>query len=326
MAGWVAKHGRGSNCMLLQSSCRRPPRLCLLLLLTLLSCGAPAATDCHPDMVARVPLEVEEDLLVVPAGINGRWARLVVDTGAERTTIAASTAERLGLPRDPRHTTRSLGVGGSTTSTDAIIDRLVLGGVHFPLGHVAVGGFKLRGERGLNADGLLGADVLLAFDLDIDVPRGELTLYRARRCPEARLPWAEPAVEIAGVRVRKDRLLVPFELDGMGGMAILDTGAQRDVVGVAMAGRLGLSGENMRNDLLIRQRGVGPAEVVAHLHQFKLMRVGPTVTNLPRLAVMENDAGIGDGLIGATFLLSRRVWLSFQHRQIYLSVAASQSP
>ncbi len=38
--------------------------------------------------------------------------------------------------------------------------------------------FKLRNERGLDADGLLGADVLLAFDLDIDVPGGQLTLYR----------------------------------------------------------------------------------------------------------------------------------------------------
>ena len=54
------------------------------------------------------------------------------------------------------------------------IDRLVLGGVHFPIDRIAVGSFRLQTARGLSADGLLGADILLAFDMDIDVPEGKL--------------------------------------------------------------------------------------------------------------------------------------------------------
>jgi Aspartyl protease len=309
--------------MLSPSLCRR---VLGLLLWLLLSRCAPDVTDCRLDMVTRIPLEVQDDLLVVPAGINGQWVRLVVDTGAERTTIAASSAKRLGLPRDARHTTRSLGVGGSSTSNDATIGRLVLGGVHFPLERIAVGSFKLQNERGLNADGLLGADILLAFDMDINVPGGELTLYRARRCPAARLPWQEPAVEITGVNARKDRLLIPFDLDGANGLAILDTGAQRDVVGAAMGRRLELNGPAMDGDPMVRQHGVGPMEVITHLHKFKLLRIGPVVQHSPRLAVMETDAGMGDALIGEEFLRSRRVWLSFANRQVYVSLAPSTPP
>ncbi len=88
--------------------------------------------DCNLTMIAQMPLQVQDHLLVVPAGINGKWVRLVVDSGAERTTISDATAERLGLPHDPRYTTRSLGIGGATTTTDVTIERLVLGGVHFP--------------------------------------------------------------------------------------------------------------------------------------------------------------------------------------------------
>jgi len=131
------------------------------------------------------------------------------------------------------------------------VDRFVLGGVNFPVGRVAVGTFKLQNERGLRADGLLGADILLAFDLDIDVLDGTLTLYRSRVCPNAQPPWREPWIEIAGVRARKDRLLLPFDLDGAQGMALLDTGAQGNVLGVNMARRMGLIEQRtMRNSNL----------------------------------------------------------------------------
>lgn len=309
--------------MLSASSFRGIPGFLLLVLLT--RC-APPVIDCGLHMVARMPLEVQDELLVVPAGINGEWVRLVVDTGAERTMIADATAERLALPHDPRHTTRWVSVGGTTITNDVTIGRLVLGGVHFPLTRIALGTFTLRSEHGLNADGLLGADVLLAYDMDIDVPGGKLTLYSARRCPQDRLPWQEPAAEITGIRASKDRLLMPFELDGMAGMAILDTGSQRNVVGADMARRLGLDSRTMAGDPVVRQHGVGPAEVVAHVHQFSLLRVGPMAQRSPALAVMESDAGMGDAVVGQEFLLGQRVWLSFRNRQIYVSFTPSRPP
>jgi len=298
------------------SSCCRILGLVLLVLLT--RC-APGVTYCDLHMVAQMPLGMQDNLLVVPAGINGRWVRLIVDTGAERTIIAETTAERLGLPNDARYTTRSMGVGGATTTPDVTVDRLVLGGVHFPLERVAVGTFKLESESGLNADGLLGADILLAFDLDIDLPDGKLTLYRPRICPQAALPWPELAVEIAGVRSWRDRLLIPFQLDNVSGMAILDTGAQRDVLGVDMARRLDLNSQTMAGDPTIRQHGVGPAEVIAHLHRFGLLRIGPVAQASPELPVMESEAGVGDALIGEQYLRDRRIWMSFRNRQVYVS-------
>ena len=223
-----------------------PPRRVfgLLVLLFLAHCQAAPDVDCNLIMVAQMPMEVQDHLLVVPAGINGKWVRLVVDSGAERTTISDAAADRLGLPHDPRYTTHSLGIGGATVTTDVTIDRLVLGGVHFPVDRIAVGTFKLQLEHGLNADGLLGADILLAFDMDIDVPGGKLTLYRSRLCPNIAPPWKEPWVEIAGVRARKDRLLLPFDLDNVPGLAILDTGAQANVIGVDMAAAHGADRTN----------------------------------------------------------------------------------
>ena len=292
-----------------------------IALLALLTRCAPPETDCTLHMVAQMPLQIQDDLLIVPAGIHGKIIHLVVDTGAERTTIAASASHHLDLIPDPRHTTQSLGIGGITRAPEASVGHLSLGGVEFPLERAAVAAFQLHSDHGLDADGLLGADILLLFDLDIDVPNGQLTLYRPRLCPTAKPPWHEPAVEINGVRASGDRLLMPFNLDGVPGMAILDTGAQQDVLGLDMARRLHLSSlTSMAADPTITQHGVGPAEVIAHLHQFKLLRIGPLSQRSPRLAVTESEAGIGDAVVGEAFLRNRRVWMSFSNRQIYVSL------
>ncbi|WP_158258446.1 retroviral-like aspartic protease family protein [Rhodopila globiformis] len=295
-----------------------PRLLALVLLMALARCAAPA-TDCSLAMVARMPLEVQDHLLVVPAGINGQWVRLVVDSGAERTTISNTVAERLGLPHDLLHQTRAVGIGGPTVTNDVIVKRLVIGGVHFPVDRIAVGNFNLQNKHGLDADGLLGADILLAFDMDIDVPGGQLTLYRPRQCPEAAPPWTQPAMEITGVGVRKDRLLLPFQLDGTAGMAILDTGAGQNLIGLDMARRLGLDAQVMANDTTVRNRGIGPVEAVAYLHHFKELRIGPTTQAAPVLAVQLADAGFGDALIGESFLHGRRVWISFRSRRVFVS-------
>jgi predicted aspartyl protease len=302
----------------------KPFHLFGLLLLTLLArCDAAPDVDCKLTKIAEMPLQVQDRLLVVAAGINAKWVQLVVDSGAERTTISSSAADRLGLPHDPRYKVRAVGIGGVTTSTDVMIDRLVLGGVHFPIQRVAVGSFTLQNEHGLSADGLLGADILLAYDLDIDVPGGTLTLYRNRTCPDLRPPWREPAIEIVGVRARKDRLLLPFTLDDNEGLALLDTGAQGNVLGESMARRIGLTEQALAADPPIRNTGTGGV-TISHLHRFTRLKIGPMVQEAPRITVLSSDFGVGDALIGEEFLAGRRIWLSFRNRQVFVSRRSSE--
>src|SRR3954452_25410274 len=97
--------------------------LALLLPLAVAACGDPTTLiDCSLRVVAKMPLVVQDHLMVVPAGINGQWVKFVVDTGAERTTLPSATAGRLSLPRDARFTTRSLGVGGVSSNQDVTIE------------------------------------------------------------------------------------------------------------------------------------------------------------------------------------------------------------
>ncbi len=290
--------------------------LLLLLFAGLAGCAAPESCDLVP--LAETPLDTRANLMFVTVIISGQPIRLLVDTGAERTVLTEAAVARLGLPHDRQHLTRSFGIGGSSANWDADIPGIVIGQTRFPIEHVAVGNFSIDHVSGPRTDGLLGADILLAFDLDIDEADHQLTLYRVRRCPDAVPPWHEPAIRINGLEARRDRLLVPITLDGVAGMAILDTGAQATTIGMGMAHRLGLFEASLATDRTIMAHGAAPTAVAVHVHQFRELLVGEARIREPTLAVVPNDAAVGDALLGGDFLRGRRVWLSFVTRKLFV--------
>jgi len=279
------------------------------------ACAQQPVIDCNLVRITEMPLKHDKRLLTVPVGIAGQWVTLLVDTGAERSMITEETAERLKLTRDPRFMTRSAGVGGVMQSADARIDGLILGGIAFPVERLSVN----RLGPGVPFDGLLGADILLAFDLDIDVPNGKLSLYRARRCPVADPPWTERAVPIPGVSAMRDRMMVPIQIDGVSGMALLDTGAQTSAIGSAMARRMGLTDQVLASSPTLPIRGVGSGIAQAKLYRFREVRIGPAVGTNVSLPILPGEGGFGDALIGQDFLSGRRVWLSFPTRRLFVS-------
>ena len=279
--------------------------------------------ECPLVRFAEVPIEAHANLLYVRAEIDGAPLKLLLDTGAERTLLTETVVDRLRLPRDHQHATRTFGIGSPTASWDANLPHgLALGGTTFPVRTVTVGSFGMDKLDGGGADGLLGADILLAFDMDLDLPDGRLTLYRARRgCADAP-PWSVPYVRIAGVTARRDRLLMPFLLDGVLGMAVLDTGAQLTSFSVRMAARTGLEEEQLANDPVVTAHGAAPDNVSVRIHQFRELRIGPAIMREPRLPVVPMSSGIGDALVGAEFFKGRRAWISFATQQVYVTLLA----
>lgn len=300
----------------------RAPAL-LLLLFGLAGCAADpyaptVAGVCPLVRVAEMPLHAHGNLLFVQASIDGAPITLLVDTGAERTLLTEDTVKQLHLPRDYEHVTRTWGIGNPTASWDALLpDGLVLGGTHFPVDRVTVGDFAIPQP---GAGGLLGADILLAFDLDLDLPDHRLTMYRARReCPHAAPPWNEPYLALDGITVQRDRLMVPFELDGVAGRGVLDTGAQLSSISLRMAEKIGVDKQALSDDRLVMAHGAAPEQVAVHIHHFQELRVGPAVMEAPALPIVPMTGGMGDALVGADFLRGRRVWLSYSTQRVFVT-------
>jgi predicted aspartyl protease len=301
--------------------------LVMLLLLGVAGCatdpyGPNAAGICPLIRVAEMPLTLQQNLMLVDGSINGQPVRLLVDTGAERTLLTEDAVKRLQLPRDTQHVTRTVGIGGPSMGWDASLPHgLVLGGTDLPVDRVTVGQFSIThvgGDAGV--DGLLGADILLAFDVDLNLPAHRLTMYRARReCPDAPPPWSAPYLAITGITTHRDRLMLPFVLDGVNGLAVLDTGAQLSSISGAMAEKLGLTDNGASEDATITAHGAAPQAIRVRVHRFHELRVGPAVATAPLLPVVPMTFDMGDALIGADFLRGRRVWLSFSTHRVLVT-------
>jgi predicted aspartyl protease len=303
-------------------------RLAVVLLVLFAFAGCASDTGrprveagCRLVRLAQVPLEARGDMLFVHGQIDDQPIKLLVDTGAERTLLTESAVDRLHLPRDFQHATRTFGIGSPTATWDAKLrNGIELGGTEFPVDRVTVGRFAINEAAGSHADGLLGADVLLAFDIDLNLPAHEMTLYQPRHgCLDAPPPWRGAYISVDGVSTRQDRLLLPFALDGVHGTAILESGAQMSSISQQMAERVGLQEADFVNDRTVMAHGAAPDQIPVRIHRFTTFRVGPAEMHGPAMPVVPMSSGMGDALIGGDFLRGRRLWVSFSTHQLFLA-------
>lgn len=280
---------------------------------------------CALSRVATLPVVNRDGLLFVTARVDGKPVQLVLDTGAQRSLLTEAAVRRLRLPSDPHHGTRTWGIGGPSSAFDAVVHRFTLGGVAFDLPRITVGRFRLAALQGA-ADGMLGADVLSLFGIDLDAAAGRMVLYRDPACRLARPPWAGPAVDLPGVQGGANRLRLPIAVNGVGGMATLDTGAQTTAVSLRLALRAGVTPSALATDRYAVARGAAPGVVRVRLQRFRSLQVGPWLARDPVLPILPLPAGVGDGLVGEDFLLRRRVWLSFAAPQVLVAVPNARTP
>jgi predicted aspartyl protease len=271
----------------------------------LLGAGAGLAARATP--FGAVSVDVSGGRCLVPVTLDGRAARLVLDTGAERTLLTDAACVRLGLRRDRWVATTLRGAGGlleRRANVDVASARA---------GPVAL--FQLLPEDGLTlpvtstdlagADGLLGGDVLRHFVVELDAQRGLLGLHA--------LETEAPAARALPLRsLRGDLLLAPVWLDGHALVALLDTGAATSLINMRGLYRLGVSPAQAQHDPRVVIHGLGGA-APAQLHQFGLLRIGQMEVAKPLMLTELVPEPAYDMVLGLDVLEMRRFRLSYPH-------------
>lgn len=292
---------------------------CALLLVLLLAGCAEQDTSCKLVWRADMPVTTRDGLIFAETRFDDHPAIMVLDTGAERTILTEAAVTRMRLHRDLRHASNTFGIGGPSATYEADLDAFAIGAYRLPVHKVAVSTFALPKVGGIQPDGLLGADILLAFDLDIDLPAQRLTIYRARPCADSHPSWTVPYASVAGVGMWRDRLIVPLTLNGAEGKAVLDTGAQRTLITPEFAARAGVTQKMLSADPSNIMRGASREETSSRLHRFDTIRIGTDVAHGVRLPVARLPNAHEDALIGEDFLSGRRIWLSAASHQIFFT-------
>jgi predicted aspartyl protease len=288
--------------------------------LLLAGCASGQDSACKLNWRADLPIEPRNNLIFVTVTFNDHPATMVMDTGAERTTLTEAAVTRLRLRRDLQHNpTNTLGIGGAGTSYEALLDDFAVGAFRLPVTRVEVGNFSLPEIGGIQPDGLLGADILLAFDLDIDLPGRRLTIYRARSCADSRPPWTVPYASVEGVSMRRDRLVVPLAINGADGHAVLDTGAQRSVIQPEFAARGGVTQAMLDADPSAKMLGASRETTSFRMHRFETVSIGTDTRHDMALAVTRLPGAEEDALIGGDFFDMRRIWLSAASHQMFFT-------
>lgn len=176
--------------------------------------------------------------VTAPVMINGRGPyEFVVDTGANRTVVAAELAAELGLPMAGR--AQIHGIAGVEASETASIASLAVGRVVSKRLRTPV----LSRAR-LGADGLMGVDVLKNRRVAIDFRRNLLTIGRPDdeeprvnqnvsdgRLRDAHADYvAQDGVVIVPAKYRFGQLIIiDADMGGVPVTAFLDSGSQNTV-------------------------------------------------------------------------------------------------
>jgi len=285
----------------------------LWVLLPVLLCGA-AAAECVVERQAQLPLTLDGFMPTVVARINGQDVRLGIDTGSQGTILTPTAVERLGLTRDFRRFATAFGATGRILVNNAIIDDFEFAGrvsraKSVPV--IAIAQPRGKSEPGVPAmDGIIGAEILSQFDLDIDLPDRTLTLYRVEGCAEVTPNWGAGAVTRLPAAIgRSGRPVIPVELDGKPARAIFDSGASATLMSPAPDGS---RREPTTLFVLDENASLSPRRVVN-------LRIGDEILPPTQLGQVDFPLGEADLLIGEDFMRTRRFWLSYATGALFIA-------
>lgn len=298
-----------------------------LAVLFFLASGCTGATSavavqpsCRLERIAALPVEMRQNFILVSAKLDGQPTTFMVDTGAEATLLTPAALARLGLATDPSHSTTIRGLAGSVRYPAAKVARFILDSAELRDRILPVAPLPTPVLNGRQIDGLLGVDILSAFDIDMNVPDREITLYTANHCSGGFVPWDVPYATVPVKRSQRGRLFLPVRVNGHQLSAFVDTGARITVMTTDAAARLGVSGQALNHDPGGSGRGIDLNSVIVHRHMFTEIGVGPELFRNRPIDVAGLDLDRGDMLLGADYFRARRVWLSYAANQLFIAL------
>src|SRR6202047_2517355 len=190
---------------------------------------------CGTIRLAETAVALLDNQPIVKVFANSATVLLLLDTGPEATVLTPSAAQRIGAQQARVMGRQMHGITGDIPASELELRSFTIGGVEVPRKRVRVAPIEIVNALSGPLDGVLGADTLSSFDIDLDLPGRRMTLYREQSCAIASPAWARPYARIAAGRSPSNRLYFPVQLDGRRISALFDTGAQFSVLSTRTA-------------------------------------------------------------------------------------------
>jgi tetratricopeptide (TPR) repeat protein/predicted aspartyl protease len=279
------------------------------------------ADDCKLSTYGTLPLEMVGPRAMATVKINGRDARFIIDTGAFFNIMSSANASALGLSLRPAPFGLRIGGVGGSASTQithvkefGILDT-TLNDIDFLVGGSDTG------------YGVLGASLLDAADLELDLAHGKLALFKAEHCDKASLAyWSKDGsynvADIESSDSRTDRrTFLKVIINGTPVRAVLDSGATATVLSRRAAERIGIDLHAPDVKTGASSIGFGARQVktlTVHIDSFS---VGTETIKNSQMQVLDGNFGDSgtDMLLAVDFILAHHMFIASSERKVYFT-------
>jgi hypothetical protein len=306
------------------------PSMKLSILVALQLClsiipGTPAFADCSLLKITQMPLVELGNHYAVMVKINDVMRPMIVDTGAEITTLNASAADKLDLTPDMAsigHLKPMVGIGQTKAELylNVIPSVFGLGDLVYRNRSTAVAdmGFeqKLRESASI---GLIGDDILSQFDVEFDFASKTLSFYSARDCYDTFIPWTGSYARVPFDH-HDAKIVIDVFLNDERTRAIFDTGNN-----ISFISRKSSALWNVSDDELIDTKAEstsplnGGTSLPIQVYKFKKIRIGDETLSQKPMGIVDVDLVMGTANIGLDYCKAHKVWISYRNQVMFVS-------
>lgn len=228
-------------------------------------------------------------------------------------------AARLALPPDRHRRTNLHGLSGESVTQNTLIESLQIGGQEWQSDSFSTGHLANRFPQTPPVLGLLGADHLSAFDVELDVSHGHMTLWSVSNCTGDFVAWKGLRYVVPLVRHQPNRMIVTVRVNGQNLHVLVDWGARQSLITRDAATRSGLTPAMLAADRKAESWGIDGLHRQTSLHRFEEIRIGPETLHNATLSVADVNLNEADMLLGADFVRNRHVFLSYSARRLFVA-------
>jgi len=286
-------------------------RICLLAILASLGASpAWAAKSCELELTASLDLDPAQlpGRAMIDAVIRDTPQKMIIDTGATQTMIDETVVKQFDLRRtDVSAHFRMQDYYGNPIRQGAVIPFLQTGNLLARDVHALI----LTQHLAPPAAGVIGPDLLMHYEVELDFAKKKMNLFAPDHCPGQVVYWTHDPVVTVPIRVDGfGHVDLDLALDGKTIPAHLDTGAP-------------LSSMTLKNaaddfGLTPDQPGVTKDGAV-YLHRFKSLALGGIAISNPTIYLAGGQQGEvkRDFLLGLHELSKLHVLISYKEKMLY---------
>lgn len=300
----------------------KPVLLAIASAFSSLTLGAAGAEACELIKVAEAPLFALGNHYAISVTLNEATKPIIVDTGAEKTTLTSRFVDEFKLKTDPlAKPTASFGVG----QTQAVLHQNVIASVF------GVGGLVYRDRSMVVTDidfgktpesqaiGALGDDIMSKFDVEFDFPSKKLTFYHTFQCYESFAPWKGDFV-MAPFDHHDGKVVLDIILNQERTRAIVDTGNSMSFISRRSSALWDVGDRDLG---LTRAVSISPlnggSSSPVKTYNFETVELGGKTYHQLTMNVVDVDLVIAAANLGSDYWRARKIWISYSRNWMFIA-------